>query len=222
MNPFLLMLLSTCLLLQPTTQPAADVAPDDASVKLANKIVEASGGDVWPTVKRIRFTFNVESDGELRLSARHDWDVTTGVDTVTIGDRTISCNVYETGERDIDQTEAFKRWTNDSYWLLMPLKLRDPGVKFSPLVSSRDMPPSRGRMTMSFEGVGLTPNDQYDLSIDLRNNRIDHWVYRPNEERASGFTWENYQDFNGLILATERKSDDGQRRIFFTDIEVMR
>jgi hypothetical protein len=104
----------------------------------------------------------------------------------------------------------------------MPLKLLDPGVKFSVPVTSRDMPVSRGRMTMSFDGVGLTPGDLYDLSVDMRQMRIDHWTYRPNEKTSAGFTWENYQDFNGLLLATERKADDGKRRIFFTDIVVDR
>lgn len=213
------------LLLQPTTQPAAPPpAPgaDAAGVDVARQIVKAAGGDVWPTVTRIKFTFNVESDGELKTSVKHDWNVRTGVDTVTVGDKTMTCNVYENKERAGDELAAFKRWTNDAYWLLMPLKLLDGGVKFSPMMSTRDMPPSRGRMTMSFAGVGLTPGDQYDLSIDLRNHRIDHWTYRPNADTKAGFTWENYQDFNGLVLSTEHKSDDGKRRIYFTDIVVER
>jgi len=202
--------------------PAAAEKPVAPEIDIARKIVKASGGDVWPSVKRLKFTFNVESDGKLTTSVKHDWDVRSGIDTVTIGDKTVSTNVYEKKERQGDELQAFKRWTNDSYWLLMPLKLLDGGVKLSPLISTMDYPPSRGRMTMSFEGVGLTPGDQYDLSINLRENRIDHWTYRPDAERSSGFTWENYQDFNGLILATEHKSDDGKRRIYFTDIEVVR
>lgn len=217
--PFCLVL---TLLLAPATQPAAPTGDDSPEVALARQIVKASGGDVWPSVKRLKFTFNVESEGKLALSARHDWDVRSGVATVTVGDKTMTCNVYEQKQREGDELAAFKRWTNDAYWLLMPLKLLDGGVKFSPLVTTLDMPPSRGKMTMSFENVGLTPGDQYDLSIDLKLNRIDHWTYRPSPDRATGFTWENYQDFNGLVLSTEHKTDDGKRRIFFTDIAVER
>lgn len=226
MSAIAALLVSLSLLLQPTTQPAgaapAAAGQESPEVALARQIVKASGGDVWPSVKRLKFTFNVESEGKLQLSAKHDWDVRSGVATVTVGDKTMTCNVYEQKEREGDELAAFKRWTNDAYWLLMPLKLLDGGVKFSPLVTTRDMPPSRGKMTMSFESVGLTPGDQYDLSIDLKSHRIDHWTYRPNAERSTGFTWENYQDFNGLVLSTEHKTDDDKRRIFFTDIEVER
>ncbi len=164
----------------------------------------------------------VEVDGQLKTSAKHDWNVRTGVDTITVGDKTISTNVYENKTREGDEKTAFQRWTNDAYWLLMPLKLLDAGVKFSPMISTRDFPPSRSKMTMSFESVGLTPGDQYDLSIDLKLNRIDHWTYRPNAEKSTGFTWENYQDFNGLVLSTEHKSDDGKLRIYITDVSVDR
>jgi hypothetical protein len=223
MNTIAAVVVALSLALQPTTQPAVqENAAESPQIAVARQVVKAAGGDLWPTVKRIKFTFNVESDGKTVATIKHDWDVRSGIDTVTAGDKTMTCNVYENKERTGDELAAFKRWTNDAYWLLMPLKLLDGGVKFGPLITTRDMPPSRGRMTMSFEGVGLTPGDQYDLSIDLRNHRIDHWTYRPNAETQAGYSWENYQDFNGLVLATEHKSDDGKRRIFFTDIVVER
>lgn len=213
MTPFLALTLGLLL------QPGPDV-PNWTSESLAAAIVQAHGGDVWPEVTRLRFTFNVEDEGTLRFSAAHDWDLRSGVCAVTIGDRTISTNVYASGPRVGDELEAFKRWTNDAYWLLMPLKLQDGGVRFSPLITTRDLPPSRGRMTMSFDGVGLTPGDQYDLAINLRTLRIEQWTYRPNAESSAAFSWENYQDFNGLVLSTEHRSEDGKRRIYFTDVAV--
>ncbi|MCS7033793.1 MAG: hypothetical protein NZ561_07330 [Phycisphaerae bacterium] len=216
LSGWLRVVFGTALLLAPA------VRADTPEVELARRIVQASGGDVWPSVTRLRFTFNVEMDGQLKTSARHDWNVKTGVDTITQGDKSISTNVYEQKERQGDEKAAFQRWTNDTYWLLMPLKLLDAGVRLGPLITTRDLPPSRGRMTISFENVGLTPGDQYDLSIDLKENRIDHWIYRPNPQTSRGFTWEKYQNFNGLILSTEHRSDDGRVRIYFTDIEVER
>ncbi len=217
---FCLLPLVFSLLLQPATQPSAP--GESPEIELARQIVKAHGGDVWPRVTRLMFTFNVESEGTLKASIKHDWNVTTGVDTVTVGGKALFTNVYDSKERGGDELQAFKRWTNDSYWLMMPLKLLDGGVKFSPLISTRDMPPNRGKMTMSFDAVGMTPGDQYDLSIDLKQNRIDHWTYRPDEKNSSGFSWDGYKDFNGLTLATEHKSDDGKTRIFFTDVSVER
>lgn len=207
------------LLLQPASQPSAPTDTAEGRA-LAEKIVKAAGGDVWPKVSRIKFTFNVEDEGKLVASVKHDWNVRTGVDNITVNEKAITTNVYENKTREGDELQAFKRWTNDSYWLLMPLKLLDGGIQYGPVISTRDLPPSRGKMTISFAGVGLTPGDQYDLAVDLRENRVTHWTYRPNAEKSAGFTWENYQNFNGLVLSTEHKTDDGKRRIFFTDIEV--
>lgn len=213
----------------PTTAPAA-VQPDDGSGKaLASKIMSASGVDVWPSVKRLRFTFNVADGEKTVLSARHDWNLREGTDLVTVGDKTMTAYFPEKlatlrldEEASKAHEQAWKRWTNDAYWLLMPLKLLDVGTKLSPVVTTRDNPASIGRMTLSFDGVGLTPGDQYDLTVDLRTNQIVHWFYRPGPDRRIGFTWEKYQMFNGLTLATEHVADEGGRRIFFTDIEVER
>lgn len=214
----------------PPAEPSATISPasDPASVAVAKQIVKASGGDVWPTVKRIRFTFNVENEGTIVVKRSHDWDVVAGTDTVKAGDQTFVTYVRGTDNMRLtpqalgEHQKAFGWWTNDSYWLLMPLKLLDPGVVIGPMIATKDDPPSRGRMTIRFEGVGQTPGDQYDLAIDLRRNQIDHWTYRPNESRVIGFTWEDYKDFNGLVLSTNHKTEDGKRRIFFTDIEVVR
>jgi hypothetical protein len=189
----------------------------------------ASGVDVWPSVTRLRFTFNVEDGDKVVLSAKHDWNLREGTDLVTVGDKTMTAYFPEklatlrlTEDALKDHEQAWKRWTNDAYWLLMPMKLLDAGAKLSPVAMTRDMPASVGKMTLSFEGVGLTPGDQYDLTVDLKSNQITHWFYRPTPEKRAGFSWEKYQSFNGLTLATEHKADDGAHRIYFTDIEVLR
>jgi hypothetical protein len=204
--------LLTLLLQAPTTQPQEGTPPEIEAV------MKQAGIDVWPSVKRIEFTFNVEDDGKLIVSRKHAWDVKANTDEVTDLVKKTEPVKVDLGKKE--PAAQFQQWTNDSYWLLMPLKLKDGGVKFGPVMSTRDFPPSRANVTMSFEGVGLTPGDQYDLSIDLRKNQIDHWVYRPNADKKTGFTWEDYKDFNGLILSTNHISDDKKRRIYFTDIKV--
>lgn len=210
-----LALLPTILLLQ-STQPASRPSESDpGSVEIARRVVAASGD--WSTVKRLKFTFNVENEGKLVLSRSHDWDVAAGTNTVTVNGQSTTVDLATR-----DNAEAFAAWTNDSYWLLAPLKLLDPGVILGPATTTRDYPPSLANLTMSFANVGLTPGDQYDLSIDLRTNRLTHWTYRPNAEKSIGFTWDGYQEFNGLTLSTEHKTDDGKRRIYFTGVEVGR
>ncbi len=211
------LLCTIALLIQPTTRPATQAATD-----WKQTVLQRAGIKVWPTVTRLKFTFNVERNGQTS-SIQHDWDLTTGVDAVTVNGKTTEVNVwyYDAEKTNEAETAAFQRWTNDSYWLLMPLKLGDPGVNFSEPTMTRDMPPSRANVTMSFnDGVGLTSGDRYDLSINLREGIIDSWTFRPNAESAVTWAWENYQDFNGLYLATERVPEGDGPRIFFTDIEV--
>ncbi len=200
----------------PATRPAADA-------DWKQQVLSTAGADVWPEVTRLKFTFNATFPDGRSVSRSHDWDLTTGIDTVTTDGKSISINVWNADDlATAEEQAAFQAWTNDSYWLLMPLKLDDPGVNFGPVVMTRDMPPSRANVTMTFDDVGLTPGDAYDLSIDLNRGVIDAWTYRPNPERAIHFTWDDYQDFNGLYLSTNHVSDNGGPTITFTDIEVER
>ncbi|HEX8343031.1 MAG TPA: hypothetical protein VF624_19165 [Tepidisphaeraceae bacterium] len=196
----------------------AQPAPAGTTPEVIERVYKAGGGENWSKVKRLKFTFNVEEGGTLKLSARHDWDVSAGTDTVTWGDKTVTVRLADAASAaDKDQAAAFQRWTNDSYWLLMPLKLKDGGVRFGPVTSGG---PDRANVTMSFAGVGLTPGDQYDLSIDTRTDRVVHWVYRPGADKKLAFAWDAYQTFGPLTLATDHKSDDGARRIYFTDVSA--
>jgi hypothetical protein len=207
-------LLSALLLADRATQPAMDKSTEE----VIDKVMETAGSEVWPSVKKIEFTFNVEDEGKLVVSRSHKWDVAGNTDTITDNIKKIAPITVDLAKQE--PAAGYQQWTNDSYWLLMPLKLKDGGVTFGPMMMTRDMPPSRANVTMSFAGVGLTPGDQYDLSINLRTNQIDHWVYRPNAETKKGFTWEDYKDFNGLVLATNHVTDDKSLRIYFTDIKV--
>ncbi len=195
---------------------------DDAAMKLADAVVKASGGDQWHKVKRLQFTFNVEQDGKVVLSATHDWDVRGGIDRVRWGDRqkpvAVKVNQPPGDDAGADEKEAFKRWTNDSYWLLAPLKLEDGGV----VLAHRGTQEVEGQtyevLHVSFERVGLTPGDQYNLYIDPKAKLVRRWDYLPSPDKKSTATWEGYESFGPLTLATEHKM--GNRRIFFTDVAV--
>ena len=205
--------------------PAATTKPvDDGSQKVIKEVMQAAGQEAWNDGKRLQFTFVVESGGQKKADRTHDWNLVTGDDAVTGGGKTTTVNVwsYDAAKATDAEKAAFQQWTNDSYWLLMPLKLADPGVQFSPMAMTKDQPPSKAMTTMSFGKVGLTPGDQYDLAIDLKTHRVTHWFYRPNANTKAGFSWEDYQDYNGLHLAADHKSDDGKTRIYFTGVEFTR
>ena len=115
---------------------AGEHAAEDSSGQeppLATALWKASGGENWDEVKQIDFTFVVEQEGKKIFAAQHSWNVAAGTDTVKWTDKqgkdhNVTVNLAA-APPDGEAKDAYARWVNDSYWLLAPLKIRDPGVK---------------------------------------------------------------------------------------------
>ena len=202
----------TVILLLATTA----MAQQDAQ-ELAEQVMKVSGADVWPKVKRIQFTFNVESGGKMAISAKHDWNLRDGTDTVTWNGKTVTVDLSQ-ANGDGDAKAAYQRWTNDSYWLLAPLKLKDGGVTLAHNGTQQVDGAEYLVLHLTFQNVGLTPGDQYNLYIDPQTHLVRLWDYMPSPEKSLRATWEEYQNFNGLTLSTSHQM--GERTIRFTDVSV--
>ncbi len=114
---------------------------------------------------------------------------------------------------------AYARWVNDSYWLLAPLKLLDPGVMLGyEGTKEMDGAPCEA-LRVSFEKVGLTPGDQYVLYIDPQTKLVRSWDYIPKADTVMHSTWEKYQSVGGLNLATEHNFEG--KMIRFADVKVV-
>jgi hypothetical protein len=191
---------------------------DDAAMKLAGQVFDAAGGASLGKVARIGFTFNViDKDGKTLVSAKHDWDLRAGTDTVTWNGKTVTIKFGDKNDEG-DAKAAMQRWTNDSYWLLMPLKLLDGGVKLESGGTKEVEGQKYDVLKMSFESVGLTPGDHYNLYIDPQTHRVMRWDYMPAPDKSTPGTWEEYQKFGPLTLAT--KHQFGDKQINFTDVSV--
>lgn len=186
--------------------------------ELAGKVWNASGGPAWSNVKTIDFTFAVEKDGKIIARAQHHWDVAAQTDEVKWKGKDVTVNLADPAQTDEAKT-AFARWTNDSYWLLMPLKLRDRGLTVAAEGTKEIDGAKRQVLRLSFGKVGLTPNDQYRLYIDPATDQVTSWDYMPAPGKTSHFTWEDYQKSGGLTLATDHKGDGGLQ-IRILDLKV--
>ena len=191
---------------------------DEKAMKLAKEVHAASGGDAWPKVRRIQFTFNVlGKDGKPAMVAKHDWDVRGGVDTVTWNDKTVTVKLADKNDAG-DAKAAYQRWVNDTYWLLMPIKLLDGGVKLQH-GGTREVEGQHFEvLEMSFDNVGLTPGDRYTLYIDPKEKLVRRWDYMPGADKKTSGTWEAYEQFGPLKLST--KHQFGERQINMTDVKV--
>jgi hypothetical protein len=202
-------LISIAMLLQP-----APSSPAPSADELAAAVMKASGADNWSKVTRVKFTF-VAGKG----SRSHDWDVKNHTDTVTVNGKTMTAKLNAPNS-DEDAKKAFGAWTNDSYWLMAPMKVMDRGVKRSVQADETIDGKTYHVLHLSFEKVGMTPSDQYNLFVDPETNLVRHWDYIPAKGEPRRFTWDEYKDFNGIKLATEHKIN-GSPAITFTGIEVM-
>lgn len=202
------------------------------------------GPDAWEDMPRyLRFDFRLEFNGNEFLFSENLWDRWEG------RYRTRWRSAFEEGERlglvDLDESggnvwidgvpapedqreellaAARYRAGNDSYWLIAPLKLRDPGAR---LVDEGMQDDSMGvfhRVHLTFgDSVGTTPGDQFWLSISEPDGRLDHWSFvlesfegAPSLNQASMWRWEDWEDMGGVRLARTRTLIDSPQFPQFT------
>lgn len=190
----------------------------------AETIAIKHGMEKWKYVSQIDFTFNVDRGGKNVAKRSWSWKPKTGDVTMTQGDETVS---YNRATVDSTSMRADQGFVNDKFWLLAPFQLVwDEGTTIS--VQDSAIAPlaqkSAKKLTILYgEEGGYTPGDAYDFYYN-DDFFIQEWVFRKgNSETASmTTTFEGYQDFNGLQIATEHKDATGDFKLYFTDIKVTR
>ncbi|MFQ5778246.1 MAG: hypothetical protein ACE5IP_09600 [Terriglobia bacterium] len=227
----------------------AQSSPDARAVRVADAMMKAMGGEErWVQARFLRFDWVVEREGRTVANVRHLWDRQQGRYRVEWETRegkkllalfnlnTRSGHVWVNGEpaRDEDEQgyldQAYGRFINDSYWLLMPWKLKDPGVKLEYAGETQLDGRSYDLVHLSFNSVGLTPGDHYWAYINRRTHLMDRWAYflqsyegTPALEKATPWAWTKWESVGGLRLAREktRVGGDGPMRIYFPVLAVL-
>lgn len=104
-------------------------------------------------------------------------------------------------ERDEALEWARRAWVNDSYWLLMPLKMLDPGVRLH-WVGEASGPAGRPArvVELTFDGVGDTPENRYRVWVDRETDLVTRWdfyadAHDPQPTLSTPWTgWRAYGD----------------------------
>lgn len=221
MKTYLALLISLGVMAGATAGVAGEAA--DKAQQLATDLWKASGGENWAKVKEVHFAFVVEQEGKQLAKVHHVWNVTAGTDEVKWKDKEgkdhqATANLAAPAS-DGDEKTAYARWVNDSYWFLAPLKVRDRGVKLEATGPKDLNGTSCETLRLSFESVGLTPTDQYVFYIDPKTKLPRAWDYIPVSGEGLHATWEKFQTFGGLTLATEHNFKG--KTIRLTDIKVV-
>lgn len=200
---------------------------DPQAISIADNVMKAMGGrKAWDETRYISWDFF----GYRQLL----WDKWTGNVRIELqSNLKILMNINDmTGKVMKDGTELVNPdsvkhylnrgnsiWINDSYWLVMPFKLKDSGVT---LHYSREDTTLTGVecyvLQLSFKEVGDTPENMYDVWVDPSKNLVTQWSYYKdgNDSEPRFITpWDDYQKYGNILLSGNR----GQRQL--SDIKVL-
>lgn len=193
--------------------------------------VAAAAGDPYG-VSELRFTFVVQRDGAEVARRSHRWrpnegvvEVSAGGETVRIDSRDVDPSAWTADPAahagdwarvapGVEPDAAAAAWTqfiNDSFWLLAPTKLSQPGALRE---TDGDV------LIVHYESGGVTPGDRYRLTVDPATALVTRWEYQLGSGREGHANWSEYQTFGPLTLSLVRSSDDGSFVIAFEDVAV--
>lgn len=203
---------------------------DPEAIALADATMEAMGGRAnWDATRYLSWNF---------FGARqHHWDRHTGDVRIAFGDRDgndwiVLMNLHsregrvqkngtrvDDGLRDEMLESGYGMWVNDSYWLIMPYKLKDSGVTLTYVGEGTLESDGRAAdiVQLTFKNVGVTPQNKYHVWIARDTSLVEQWAFfRTADEAAPIFTtpWADWRKHGNVMLSGDR----GERKI--TDVQA--
>jgi hypothetical protein len=236
-------LVALCLL-PAIVVPAARAAEsrEPAAVATAQKTLQAMGGEKgFADLRTLKFDFVVVRGGKDAGRYRHVWDRWDGRYRLEGKnkegkDLLVLFNVQNRGQGRawVDGKElagddlkamlerAYGRFINDSYWLLMPAKMLDPGVNLGSEGEKQVDGKTYDVVRVSFEdGIGLTPKDTYWAFVAKDTGLMERWEMiltgQKSEEREA-FSWTDWKPVGPVKLAMTKSAPDGSFAIRFDNV----
>lgn len=199
---------------------------DPAAVELADSVMVAMGGwKNWRDTRYISWNFSGlrnlvwdKHDNRARIESLKD-SITYVVDL-----EDLSGKVWMK-EQSIDQPDSLKEmlqkakriWLNDSYWLVMPFKLKDTNVTLKYLGEDTLLNGDRcNLLQLTLEEGGDAPQNKYLVYVDLKDNLVKQWAYFSNATQDSANflrPWDNYKRYGKILLSADRSDSVGPRNV---------
>ncbi len=199
---------------------------DPAAVELADSIMEAMGGwENWNSIRYISWNFFGRRDliwdkkqDRVRIESADD-SITylVNLNTVT-GKVWVKGQLLPSGDSLNNMLKRAKSmWINDSYWLVMPFKLKDSGVTLKYLGEDSLMTgPPCNVLQLTFNNVGDTPQNKYQVYVDLTDNLVKQWAYYSDANQDSANfvrPWDNYKKYGNILLSADRSDGGGPKDV---------
>lgn len=214
--------------------PAAGAPSAPSATAIADQVMKALGGKAaWDGTHYLRFTFGRRTHHWDKWTGRHRLDGTTkeGQKYVVLenvntheGQAWLDGKKVEGDELKTWLDRGYGAWVNDTYWLLMPYKMKDPGVNLDYAGSEQIDGKTYDKLHLTFGKVGLTPGDQYWAYINHDTHLMDRWAYllqdQPRDAAPTVWLWQGWQRYGKIMLAPSRIQVGGDGKLPLSDIAV--
>lgn len=195
---------------------------DPQAIQIADDVMRAMGGRAaWDAVDTLAWNFFGIRDlvwskksGDVTITNPGEKSVLTinvftGNGAATYDDRKIT----HPDSLQIALEKAMNIWINDSYWLAMPFKLKDTGVRLKYLGEENTTDgQSVDKLELTFSETGKTPANKYHLYVDKKTKLVSQWDFftdADDPEFRFSMPWKGYVEVDGILLSEDR----GKRRI---------
>jgi len=225
---------------RPATAADAPLKADPKAAAIADQVMDALGGKkAWDDTHYLRFDFGVEKDGKFQ-GRSHTWDKWTGryrlegktpegksyVTLMNVNTKEGSTWVDGQKLEGEDAKKALERaygaWINDTYWLLVPYKLKDPGVILEYGGEQKEPGGMCDKLVLTFDNVGLTPKDKYWVHVNRDTHLVDRWDYVLKGEKVAPTTWEwkGWSKHGKMMYSSERVNPKEGRKLLMPVFDV--
>ncbi len=197
------------------SEPLPEGKEGKAADRTAERMLRAVDHKAWDSTRFVRWSF---------IGHRFLWDKERDLVRVEWSDQKVllrssdqSGIAYEDGEKLSGEDkkealqEAWAHFCNDSFWLIAPNKIFDPGTERK-LVESDS---GTTRLLVTYTSGGVTPGDSYlwILGEDGRPERFKMWVSKIPIGGTEA-SWENWDTLStGAVVAREHDLFIGKLKI---------
>jgi plasmid maintenance system killer protein len=190
---------------------------DAKAIVIADSVMKACGGrHAWDQTRYIRWTFfNRRQLIWDKTQERVRIDFTDGSLKIRLNLKDMTGKAFENGI-EVTHPDSLKKildkgksiWINDSYWIVMPFKLKDSGVTLKYLGKKNNYINAEcDVLELTFKAVGDTPNNKYNVYVNPSSHMITQWDYyakSTDEKPAFSMPWSDYKGIGNIMLATSR------------------
>lgn len=197
------------------------LACNTKELSVAEQIAYAHGYEQWQNVKTFHFTFGGSADDP---NSGRSWVWNPKTDDVTLKRSGETFN-YNRSNMDSVAIKNDRAFINDKFWALIPFQLIwDTGATISEPVEATSPVKAEtfSKLTITYPSEGgYTPGDAYDIYYDT-DFVIREWSFRRGNQADPSLsnTFENYENFNGLLIAQSHKRSESERDLLIRNVKV--